>query len=95
MDQMTVTEFIVQTAGVCDHLLVRILEVEVSKKLQIQRLNRLGSGRDFGLARCLHGNRGNEMLRCGETGYPQARLRPGTLHDHMLERCFILLGLGN
>jgi len=41
---MTVTEFIVQTGGVGDHLLVRILEVEVSKKLQIWRLNLLGRG---------------------------------------------------
>jgi hypothetical protein len=39
---MTVTQFTVQTTPVGAHQLVRILQGEVSKKLQIQRLNDLG-----------------------------------------------------
>jgi hypothetical protein len=35
------------------------------------------------------------MLRAGETGNPQSRLRPSKVHDDMLERRFILLGFGN
>jgi len=45
---MTVTEFIVQTGSVCGHLLVGILQVEVSKNLQIRRSNLLGRGRGSG-----------------------------------------------